>query len=1090
MLNKTIMYMTITLAGIICSGGELDVKGSFAETGENGLPAGWVQHGWEGYKPFAKLKVISGESAGDKALLISDNNAQYGTCVRNVKRFPVKAGDKISISLKSKGAGTAWTGIYTYSADGQWTGVCPEELFPLSDNWKTRQVEITVPDGKKSPTGFCEIVFGAKKGAEAAFSDIKVMQESSLYSGALAFPRAWTVFAPTDRNFKPSPEQISSVPKEFSGAKSLSVQMVGDELDLAPIFGGQKEGNSAWIFAELEAPFDCDYSIGAGADWWMEYYVNGVKVIDTMTSGNQKTPYQINNHIATVKLKKGRNILTVKFVSGSASSVLKMGGPDELRALKAKLEITRTDCADNYDAPGARPGNPGLIQGYPTPGLLAITGQGVYHANPEVSICFPDRTFTLPTVLSGNLFATGLRIQSFGQQLRVGSSLSFDIAAAESDGTVFSLRFDHLKSSDTLTVSVQETSVGKSTVIRQIMLPFTSLPADVMVAVNQGNYVINISSLSDSSFRSINGESALLVRFGDKPVKTAGVFRSSTKEPAEIVVDNYFIGEAGSLIKSARIPFKIERNETFDPVKSNWKLVFNDEFDGTAIDWDNKWREYKNKEYSKDFASLDGKGHLLIKTDFGPDGKTLMTSALWSQKTFRYGYFESRLRFTKQPGWWAGFWLYGPSNSNPMLDGFEIDIFEDYYTRAKNENGPNEGILDHNLHIYNGGLLKSWNYKSQLPGGIDDFYTLGVKWTPFEISYYLNGKLIKSSANHSPYDSVTFDAVNHCFGGTPLYTILSGQIGGQTSEYAKNPKNGTFPEYFMVDYVRVYEYPENKAPKVSWTHVPASEIVVPGETIVLEAAAEESALGGSKISRAYLFDNGYIIDYKEKPPYRFEFAIDKKHYDNTPYTAPGRQGVKLPLDGCTHAFCVAVQDQSGMVGYSPVHTIIPAAEGSKPYQGKAQVIPGTIKVGYYDEGGNNVAYYDTTAKNLASTSFRPGESVDASENGIGSVASGEWIKYSVDITKAGKYDIAVPYGSPVYGGTSRIRLLLDGRLVGEIKLDKRTASWSPTPGDPKAELKGVVLPAGRHTLTLLLIGGFNMANLEFTPVAGTSETGN
>ncbi|MFA6176883.1 MAG: family 16 glycosylhydrolase, partial [Phycisphaerae bacterium] len=806
--------------------------------------------------------------------------------------------------------------------------------------------------------------------------------------------------------------------------------------------------------------------------------------IDTMARGNQKTPCQINNHVAVVKLNKGRNILAVKFVSGIKSSLLTMGGPNELRGLSAKLKVTSTDCLDNYDAPGERPGNPELIQDYPTPGLLAITGQGVYLANPEVSILFPGKTFTLPSALSGNFFATGLRIQSFGRHLRVDSSLSVDIAAAGGADGVFSLRFDHLGSSDTLTAFVQETIAGKTTAIRQVMLPYAMLPADVTVAVNQGSYIININSLSDGSFRSLSGESALLRRFGDKPVKTAAAFRSSTKEPAEIVVDNYFIGEAGSLIKTVRIPFKIERSETFDPVKAGWKMVFNDEFDGTAVDWD-KWFEYHGKAYSKDFASLDGKGNLCIKTDYGPDGKTLMTSALWSKETFRYGYFESRFRFTKQPGWWAAFWLYGPSNSNPMLDGFEIDIFEDYYTRPKKENGPTEGILDHNLHVYTGSLLKSWNYNSKLTGGIDDFYTLGVKRTPFEISYYLNGKLIKSSANHSPYDSVTFDAFNHAFGDTPLYAILSGQIFGVSSDYAKNPKNGTFPEYFIVDYIRVYEYPEKKAPKVSWAHVPESEILPPGETIVLEAAAKPGKASGSKISRAYLFDNGCLIDYKENKPYRFEFAIDKKHYENTRYMAAGRQGIKPALDGYVHAFCMAVQDQNGMVGYSPVHTIIPASGGNKPYQGKAQSIPGTLKVGYYDEGGGDVAYYDTTPKNVASTSFRPGEGVDGDENSIGSIRSGEWMKYSVDIAKARKYDIAVPYGSPAYSARNRIRLLLDGRPIGELKLDKRTANWGGA--DAKAELKGVLLPAGRHTLTLLLIGAFNMANLEVTTAAGSRE---
>ena len=155
--------------------------------------------------------------------------------------------------------------------------------------------------------------------------------------------------------------------------------------------------------------------------------------------------------------------------------------------------------------------------------------------------------------------------------------------------------------------------------------------------------------------------------------------------------------------------------------------------------------------------------------------------------------------------------IYGDSNRNPMLDGFEVDIFEDYYTRAKMENGPNEGILDHNLHIFTGSVMKSWNYKSKLPGNLDDFYTLGVKWTPFEISYYLNGQLIKSSAKHSPYDSATFDAFNHALCASSLHAIVSGQIGGFPNEYTKNPKNGNFPEYFMVDYVRVYEYPERRS---------------------------------------------------------------------------------------------------------------------------------------------------------------------------------------------------------------------------------------------------------------------------------------
>ncbi|MBT9143300.1 MAG: Beta-glucanase [Dehalococcoidia bacterium] len=1061
------------LAGGYSQAGELDLNGNFTEIGKDNLPAGWVQHSWSGFKPFAKLKLVPGENAGEKALLIYDNKAEHGTAIRTAKRIPAAAGDKITISVKCKGTGTGQIGIYTYSPQEDWCGFMPMKHFELSDNWRTHQFEIIVLDGKEYPTGYIDIVFGAKKDTEAAFSSIKVLQEKRLYAGSLNFPRNWTVFLPIDPKFVPSPEQLKTIPSEFGKAGPRAVTLVGNEIDFAPLFGSQKPYNCAWAFAEIYSPFDCEYTLGAGADWWMQYFVNGEVVIDTMSLGNKKFPYQINNHIVDVKLKKGRNILAVKFVSGLKSSILVMGGPNELRSLTSKIEIIQSDNMDDYDESAKRPGSPVLIKGNPAPGILILTGQGVYTAAPEVKIYFPGKTFTLPKTLSSRYFATGIRLQSFGRQSRIDSLLSIDIVPVSGRGT-FSFQINHRKNSDIMTASVLETTVsGETSVFKQLMLPYAILPVDIVLAANQGSYIINLNSLVDSSFRDLSGESALLKQLGGKPFQTGIVFKSAVLSPAEMVVDNYFTGTAGNLVKSEKIPLKIDRFSTFDPRKANWKLVFSDEFNGTKVDWDKWFVGGYDKRLSEELASLDGKGNLLIKTDFGPDGKELMSSALWSKKTFGHGYFEARLRFTKQPGWWAAFWLNGPNNTNPLLDGFEIDIFEDYYTRPREKGGPVEGILDHNLHVFTGGLLKSWNYNSKLPGGMDDFYVLGVKWTPFEISYYLNGRLIESTATHSPYNSVTFDAVNHAFGITPLHVIVSGQIGSMSGFL--EAKDGKFPEYFVVDYVRVYEYPTGSAPRVTWAKVPSHEIVAFGEKIILEAKVESAAESKSPIKRVYLFSNGYLIDYKEKPPYKFELAIDKQHYENTPYMAPGRSGKKPVLDGYPHSFIVAAQDENGSVGYSPVHTIIPAKKGNEPYRGKAQVIPGVVKVGHYDEGGNNVAYYDLTPENTSREDFRLQEGVDCGENVIGHIKSGEWIKYTVDIKESGEYDVTVRYGSPAHG---RIRMLLDGKPLGEFKLHY-TGSFEC---NELAHLRGLKLPAGRHTITLLLIGKFNVGNIEFKKV--------
>lgn len=1068
---RVFLSLMFLIVGFICYSEELDIKGNFIEKGANEAPVGWVQHtNWDGFKPFAKIKIVPGEQEGEKALLIYDNASKYGACIRTEKRYPAKPGDVITISGKCKGKGRAWVGIYTYSEKGEWTGATPQKNIELTDEWKSFQFDITVPDGDNCLTGAIDITFGAAGNAEAAFSSIKVIQEKGRYIGTTNIPLKWTAFLPVKKDFTPTAEQFQIIPENLDSAKPRVVTLLDNQIDFVPFFGNKKAENCAWAFAELTCAFDREYSIGAGADWWMQYFVNGEKVIDTMAMGNQKSPFRIDNHTAVVKLKKGKNILAVKFLSGSNSAVLMLGGPNDLRALSDRINIKQVTNMDDYESDAKRLGDPLIIKDNPTPGTLSFTGQGVYTAAPEIKICFTGKTFTLPQPMGDNYFATGIRIQSFGRKSRVNSSCIFDIAQTGGSEKL-SLQIDHKKDSGSLSVKVIETINGKTSILKQLEVPYAVLPFDVTLAVNQKNYTVNIISLADSSFRSIGGESAVLEHIGEKTVETGITFKSANDTPAEMVVDNYFTGEAGRLVKT-KVPLRIELADTFDPQKSGWKLVFDDEFDEDKINTD-KWFFYKSPNDSEKMASLDGKGNLIITTDYNEDKTKLITAGLWSKKLFKYGYFESRLRFTKQPGWWAAFWLYGPSNGNPSLDGFEIDIFEDYYNRPRKTGDPlvKEGILDHNLHVYTGGLIKSWNYSSKLPGSIDDFYVLGLKWTPFEISYYLNGKLIKSSAAHSPYESVTFDAINHAMGVSPLHAIISGQVGlsGGTAT------DGKFPEQFVVDYVRVYEYPADSTPQVTWTKTPETRIVVPGKKFTFEAKAEPSTKTNAQIKRVYLFDNGYLVDYKENVPYVFEIAIDKKHYDNTPYMGAGRTGIKPVLDGYSHSFSAVAQDELGNVGHSQVIPIIPAKEGNTPYQGKTQVIPGIIKPGYYDEGGCDVAYYDTTKKNFASKDFRMDEGVDGGANGIGNVVSGEWIKYTVDIAKEGSYDATVLYGSASFGDGHRLHMLIDGRPLGEFKLHN-TGAW-----DCKeiSNLKGLKLPEGKHVITLLMAGAFNFSNIEF-----------
>ncbi|MET4075179.1 carbohydrate-binding protein [Hymenobacter sp. UYCo722] len=103
-----------------------------------------------------------------------------------------------------------------------------------------------------------------------------------------------------------------------------------------------------------------------------------------------------------------------------------------------------------------------------------------------------------------------------------------------------------------------------------------------------------------------------------------------------------------------------------------------------------------------------------------------------------------------------------------------------------------------------------------------------------------------------------------------------------------------------------------------------------------------------------------------------------------------------------------------------------------PYSGTAALIPGVVKAVEYDNGGQGVAYNDSDAANRGAaadpTVPRPTEGVDT-ENGdagytnVGYSATGEWLKYTVNILRSGLYRVTVRVSSgAAAGGSLRLSL--------------------------------------------------------------------
>jgi len=94
------------------------------------------------------------------------------------------------------------------------------------------------------------------------------------------------------------------------GGKDVSLK--DDAIDLKGLSGGAgslKAGKTAVLFAVIKSDGNQDLAIGAGADWWMEWYVNGRSVHSTMSTGNGSGAYSVLNHSFSLPLVKGDNRL-------------------------------------------------------------------------------------------------------------------------------------------------------------------------------------------------------------------------------------------------------------------------------------------------------------------------------------------------------------------------------------------------------------------------------------------------------------------------------------------------------------------------------------------------------------------------------------------------------------------------------------------------------------------------------------------------------------------------------------------------------------------------------------------------------------
>jgi hypothetical protein len=150
---------------------------------------------------------------------------------------------------------------------------------------------------------------------------------------------------------------------------------------------------------------------------------------------------------------------------------------------------------------------------------------------------------------------------------------------------------------------------------------------------------------------------------------------------------------------------------------------------------------------------------------------------------------------------------------------------------------------------------------------------------------------------------------------------------------------------------------------------------------------------------------------------------------------------------------------------------MPAVPTLSPYSGTPVSVPGTIAAEKFDNGGEGIAFHDTTSGNTGGQ-FRT-TSVDvetASEGGydVGWIAAGEWLNYTVSVPAAGTYTVQLRVASP--GGASFHLGFNTASNVWKTVAVPATGGWQ----NWTTVTVPVTLGAGTQQMTLLFdTGGMN-----------------
>ncbi len=249
-------------------------------------------------------------------------------------------------------------------------------------------------------------------------------------------------------------------------------------------------------------------------------------------------------------------------------------------------------------------------------------------------------------------------------------------------------------------------------------------------------------------------------------------------------------------------------------VPAGYDMVFDDEFDGSALDTSKWWTRYVYSDGTLDTLNdekqqyRENGNHVMTGStvkltarkvrDNGANDVDYESGMLRSKTLVKYGYLEARVKMPPGVGMWPAFWLNAETGGWPP----EIDIFEFVNNGVEDRsNMIHSGVIDHGQQgssfLYTDPAFNpQWTFWTAPFAFPDDFHTVAMLWDATSATTYVDGKEIVSRGSHWVHDDGSDGGYAH--------VLLNLAVGGQWAG-RHGIDDAQVPAAFEIDYVRVYQ---------------------------------------------------------------------------------------------------------------------------------------------------------------------------------------------------------------------------------------------------------------------------------------------